>query len=133
MNQGSGHGIGVDTISVGEEVGGGTDMSDNEQPLSRNDQVIAILDIKALHPPPLPVESLHARATAQAVLMHTLRIPPDERKQAHNFALAMPLVATSVIEWVEQHLGSHRKESTLKTALCMALNPSKPGLSLIHI
>ena len=103
------------------------DGSDNDQPLSYGDQVVAILDIKATHPPPLPVASQHARATAKAVLVHTLNIHPMERKQAHNFALAMPLVATSITKWVEQQLASHRKEHTVKTALCMALNPSKPG------
>lgn len=103
------------------------DGSDNEQPLSCGDQVVAILDIKAPHPPPLPVALKHARATAEAVLRHTLDIHPTKRKQAHHFALAMPRVATSIGEWVEQQLGSHRKEHTLKTALCMALNPSKPG------
>ena len=103
---------------------------DNEQPLTPQDQVIAILDIKARYPPPLPVEPKHARATAKAVREHTLAIRPEQRKQAHNFALATPLKATTIAEWVEQHRSLQRKEHTLKTALLMALYPKRTGVDV---
>ena len=103
---------------------------DNEQPLTPQDQVVAILDIKARDPPPLPVDPKHARATAKAVREHTLAIRPEQRKQAHNFALATPLKATSIAEWVEQHRSLQRKEHTLKTALLMALYPKRTGVDV---
>lgn len=142
MDEDDGHATGFDTAGGAIPVGGvnfangvdtercdteGSDTEDTEHPLTRQEQVVALLDIKALHPPPLPIHSMHARATAKAVLMHTLQIHPAHRKQAHNFALAMPLTATSIAEWVEQHLCLQRKEHTLKTALFMALNPNRPA------
>lgn len=55
--------------------GSDTDCSDTEPPLTAHQQVVAILNLQARRPPPLPVESRYAQATASAVLQHTLRIP----------------------------------------------------------
>ena len=105
--------------------GSDTDGSDSEQPLTPSEHVVALVNIRAHAPPPLPVEKKHARATAQAVLNHICAIPIGKRRGAHRLALSLPLQATTIAEWIEQQLRAHRREHTLKTALCVALNPSR--------
>jgi len=105
--------------------GSDTDASDSELPLTPSDHVVALVNIRAHAPPPLPVEWKHARSTAQAVLNHIISIPSKKRTCAHRLALSLPLRATTIAEWIDQHLRAHRREHTLKTALCVALNPSR--------
>ena len=104
--------------------GSDTDGSDSEHPLTPADHVVALVNIHACAPPPLPVEKKHARATAQAMLNYISAIPIERRRSAHRLALSLPLQATTIAEWIEQQLRANRREHTLKTALCVALNPS---------
>ena len=105
--------------------GSDTEESDSEPPLTPLEQVRAILEPGTLVPPPLPVERGHARATAQTVYDYIASIPTEKRRSAHRLALSIPLVATSIAGWIDQQLQMNRREHTLKTALCVALNPKR--------
>lgn len=108
--------------------GGGSDTeeSDSEQPLTEPQQVVAILDLKSTKPPPLPVEARHARATATAVRQRILNLPEDKRTHANLLALRIPIQHhATVAGWIKQQRSGGRKEQTIKTALCWALNPSR--------
>tara|TARA_B100000927_G_scaffold60731_1_gene47325 strand:+ start:926 stop:1459 length:534 start_codon:yes stop_codon:yes gene_type:complete len=59
------------------------------------------------------------------VLHSIAAIPIEQRKNAHRLALSMPIFATTISEWVDQQLRAHRQVHTLKTALCVALNPTR--------
>ena len=76
-------------------------------------------------PPPLPVLHVSAKATAKAVIAYVLAIPAVRRTRAHDLALSLPRDAPSVHAWVDAQLRSGRKSHTLKTALTLALNPTR--------
>ena len=105
--------------------GSDTDASDSELPLAPSDHAVVLLSTDIRVPPPLPADREHARSTAQAVLNHIISIPIEKRTCAHRLALSLPLWATTIADWIGQHLRAHRREHTLKTALCVALNPSR--------
>ena len=68
----------------------------------------------------------HARATATAVRQHILNLPGEKRTHAHLLALRMPIQQpATVVDWIKQQRSSGRKEQTIKTALCWALNPNR--------
>lgn len=108
--------------------GSDTDFSDTEPPLTNHQQVVAILNLQARCPPPLPVESRYAQATARAVVQHTLRIPADRKTQAHALALSIPLVAFSIDNWLYNQRCALWSHNTLFSALCAALNPNSPSV-----
>ena len=105
--------------------GSDTEGSDSEPPLTAPEQLRAILGTCTIVAPPLPVNKEHARATAQTVFDYIASIPSERRTRAHRLALSMPLVSSTIAEWVGQHLRAHHREHTLKTALCAALNPNR--------
>lgn len=102
-----------------------TEASDSEQPLTEAEQVVAILDLKATHPPPLPMDSKHAVSTAAAVRNHLLAIPYEKRTIAHDYALKTPVTAQKIETWLEQQFANRRTERTLRFAFCFALNPTR--------
>jgi len=108
--------------------GSDTDCSDTELPLTSHQQVVSILNLKARHPPPLPTEFRYARATASAVLQHTLRIPADRKTRTHTLALSIPLVAFTVGQWLQQQRLALWSHETLVSALCAALSPNSPSV-----
>ena len=108
------------------EGGSDTEESDSEQPLTEPEQVVAILDLKSDRPPPLPIQAKHARATAAAVRQHILNLPCRKRTHAHLLALRMPIQQPATVAgWIKQQRSSGRKEQTIQTALCWALNPNR--------
>ena len=108
--------------------GSDTDCSEAEPPLTNHQQVVAILNLQSRRPPPLPVESRYAQKTARAVLQHTLRIPADRKTQAHALALSIPLVASSIDNWLYNQRCALWSHNTLFSALCAALNPNNPSV-----
>lgn len=77
------------------------------------------------YPPPLPVLRESAKATAKAVIAHVMAVPVMSRTRAHDLALSLSRNAPSVHAWADEQLRSGRKPHTLKTALTLALNPTR--------
>lgn len=109
------------------QVDGGseTEESDSEAPLTSAEQVQAIFCARSENLPPLPVDAKHALANSNAVHKHTEAVPPGARTQAQTLALSLPRKAGTVAEWAAQQFRHGRREPTLKSALCWALNPRK--------
>jgi len=107
------------------EGGSDTEESDSEQPLNEHEQITAILNAKASTPPPLPVDSKHACATAAAVLTCVKASTYAKRTLAQDHALRTPVVSSTVADWVDKQLDDRRTERTLRTAMTLALNPNK--------
>lgn len=108
-------------------VGSDTDESDSEQPLTEPEQIVAILNVNATRPPPLPVNPEYAVSTAMAVRTYLRTLPHEKRTIAHDHAMQTPVVAHKVESWIEQQLGDRRSERTLRYAFCVALNPNRPN------
>lgn len=96
--------------------------SDASQPESWSDR--AILESLGC-PPPIPALHSHAQVTAKAVISHVLSVPAVRRSRAHDLALSLSRDAPSIHVWVEKQLRSGRKSHTIKTALTLALNPTR--------
>lgn len=105
--------------------GSDTDESDSEPPLTRAEQVQAILNTQRGNLPPLPVSAKHAFANSNVVQHHTQAVPPQSRTQAQTLALSLPRESFTVAQWAAQQLRFGRKEVTLKTAFFWALNPNR--------
>ena len=96
--------------------------SDASQPESWSDRVI----LESLGcPPPIPALCSHAKAAAKAVIAHVLSVPAVRRSRAHDLALSLPRNAPNIHVWVDQQLRAGRKSHTIKTALTLALNPTR--------
>ena len=109
------------------QVDGGseTEESDSEPPLTSTEQVQAILYARSGNLPPLPVDAKYALANSNAVHKLTEAVPSRARTQAQTLALSLPRKASTVTEWAAQQFRYGRKEPTLRSALCWALNPRK--------
>ena len=106
-----------------DRIGSDTE-SDTDAPLTEGDQIVAILNSRE-RAPPLPSLEKHAKATAKAVIEHTLATPAVRRTRAQDFALALSRSAPDAGAWVEAQLRAHRKEHTIKAAITLALYPSR--------
>ncbi len=111
---------GHDWSRAGSETECGSDAS--QQSESWSDR--AILESLGC-PPPIPTLHSHAKATAQAVIAHVLSVPAVRRSRAHDLALSLSRNAPSIYVWVDKQLRAGRKSHTIKTALTLALNPTR--------
>ena len=110
------------------EGGSDTEESDSEQPLAESEQIVAILNTRRPHPPPLPVDAKHALMTAMAVQNHIHAIPHERLTISQDYALKAPVVAQKIENWIEQQLGDRRTERTIRHAFCFALNPNRSNV-----
>ncbi|MBG11122.1 MAG: hypothetical protein CMD92_08185 [Gammaproteobacteria bacterium] len=76
-------------------------------------------------PPPIPMLHSHAKVTAKAVIAYVLSVPAMRRTRAHDLALSLSRNAPSIHIWVQKQLRAGRKSHTIKTALTLALNPTR--------
>ena len=67
----------------------------------------------------------HAKVTAKAVIAYVLSVPAMRRTRAHDLALSLSRNAPSIHIWVQKQLRAGRKSHTIKTALTLALNPTR--------
>ena len=98
--------------------------SEGDLPLSSDEQVVAILNIRSAAPPTLPLLEKHALATANAVRNYIMSITSGRRSPPQRMALTMSRDALTVSQWVQSHKYAY-SDCTIRAALALAMSPTR--------